>query len=117
MMCDILQAVLAVFSMIGIITAIYFLLLGLLSIRRVKKELVLLLPPEMGRGDAECMIRGAHLRARLIGVPLLAVDCGLEPEARDAAERTCAELEKTRLCAVNAVAEDFLGQITDKDNA
>lgn len=115
MMRDVLQAVLAMFSMIGMITAVYFLLIGLLSIRRVQKDLVVLLPPGMDYADAECMIRGAHLRARLIGAPLLAVDCGLDPEARGAAERTCVELEKTRLCNMDTVVEILLKQIRDSE--
>lgn len=111
MMCDVLQAVLAVFSMIGIITTVFFLLMKLLSIRRIRKCLVLLLPPGMDHGDTECMIRGAHLRAQLIDVPLLAVDCGLDQEARRAAEQTCLELEKTRLCPVADVSAHLEEQI------
>lgn len=111
MMRDILQAALAVFAMVGIITTVYFLLLKLLSIRRVCKCLVVLLPPGMDYSDAECMIRGAHLRARLIDVPLLAVDCGLAEDARQAAERTCLELEKSHLCPVSQAQMYFEKQI------
>lgn len=107
MMHDILQAVLAVFSMVGIITAVYFVLLKLLSIRKIRKFLVVLLPSGMDYSDVECMIRGAHLRARLIDVSLLAVDCGLEKEAREAAERTCRELEKACLCPLKDVPGYF----------
>lgn len=46
MMRDVLQAALAIFAMVGIITTVYFLLLKLLSIRRVRKCLVVLLPLE-----------------------------------------------------------------------
>ena len=51
MVSDILQAVLAVFAMVGIITAVYFGLLKLLSIRRARKYLILLLPAGT---DARC---------------------------------------------------------------
>ncbi len=105
MMSEILQAILAVFAMIGIITAVYFGLMKLLNIRQAKKYLLLILPAGIDHSDAECMIRGAHLRARLIGTRLLAVDCGLAGDAKNTAELVCSELEGTRLCPLDALAE------------
>lgn len=104
-MFEFLQAVLAVFAMVGIIASVYFFLLKLLSIRRARKYVVLLLPPSMDHSDAECMIRGAHLRAQLIGTELLAVDCGLSGDARSSAELVCAELERVCYCPADQIAE------------
>ena len=105
MVSDILQAVLAVFAMVGIITAVYFGLLKLLSIRRARKYLLLLLPAGTDYSETECLIRGAHLRARLIGTRLLAVDCGLAEDARCTAGLVCSELEETGLCPVAELPE------------
>lgn len=96
---SLLQAFLAVFALIGIITAIYFLLLAVLHVKGTAKYMLLVIPNNIERNEMECMLRGMHFRAAALGAETLVVDAGLNQELHTACAGLCRELGRMRLCA------------------